>query len=80
ILSNGEDLRVWQKCSSVAAELQNKNLVSFPNEFGMVYVFEPDIFDLLSTNNSGCRLNLKNRKFVAVNQSCESVHQALPRE
>jgi hypothetical protein len=80
ILSDGEDIRVFQKCASIVAETQNKGLVSFPNEFGMVFVSPPSIFDLLSTSNSGCRLNLKNRKYVVVNQSCSSVHQALPRE
>jgi hypothetical protein len=80
ILSDGEDIRVFQKCASLAAGLHNERLVSFPNEFGVVFVSPASIFDLLSTNSSGCRLNLKNRKFVSVNQSCELVHQALPRE
>jgi hypothetical protein len=80
ILSDGEDIRVFQKCSSIVAVMQNKSLVTFPNEFGTVFVSPSFIFDLLSTNNSGCRLNLKNRKYVAVKQSCSSVHQALPRE
>ena len=81
ILSDGEEIRVFEKCASIAAELQhNKRPVSFPNEFGMVFVSPSFIFDLVSTNTSGCRLNLKNRKFVSVNQSCELVHQALPRE
>jgi hypothetical protein len=80
ILSDGEDIRVFQKCASIVAALQNKSLVTYPNEFGMVFVSPQSIFDLLSTNNSGCRLNLKNRKYVSVNQSCESVHRALPRE
>jgi hypothetical protein len=80
ILTNGEDIRVFQNCASVAAGLQDKSLVSFPNDFGTVFVSSPFISDLLSTNNSGCRLNLQNRKFVSVNQSCESVHRALLRE
>jgi hypothetical protein len=75
ILTNGEDIR-----ASVAAGLQDKSLVSFPNDLGTVFVSSPFISDLLSTNNSGCRLNLQNRKFVSVNQSCESVHRALLRE
>lgn len=80
ILSNGEEIRVFQKCSSHAAALQSKSLVSFPNEFGAVFVSPAFIFDMLSTSNSGCRLNLRNRRFVPVSQSCESVHQALPHE
>lgn len=80
ILSDGEEIRVFQKCLSVAAALKNERLISFSNEFGAVFVSPSSIYDLFSTNNSGCRLNLKNRKFVSVNQSCESVHQALPRE
>ncbi len=80
ILSDGEEIRVFQKCAPVAAALKNERLVSFPNEFGMVFVSPSSIFDLFSTNTSGCRLNLKNRKFVSVNQSCNSVHQVLPRE
>ncbi|HEY8008266.1 MAG TPA: hypothetical protein VIE66_16055 [Methylocella sp.] len=80
ILSDGEEIRVFQKCAPVAAVLKNERLVSFPNEFGMVFVTVSSIFDLVSTNTSGCRLNLKNRKFVSVNQSCESTYQALPRE
>ena len=80
ILSDGEEIRVFQKCAPVAAVLKNERLVSFPNEFGMVFVTVSSIFDLVSTNTSGCRLNLKNRKFVSVNQSCELTYQALPRE
>jgi hypothetical protein len=80
ILSDGEEIRVFQKCAPVAAALKNERLVSFPNEFGMVFVSPSSIFNLFSTNNSGCRLNLKNRKFVSVNQSCDSVYQALHRE
>jgi hypothetical protein len=77
ILSDGEEIRVFQKCAPVAPALKNERLVSFPNEFGMVFVSPPSIFDLFSTNTSGCRLNLKNRKLASVNQSCESVHQGL---
>ena len=77
ILTNGEDIRVFQNCASVAAGVQDKSLVSFPNDFGSVFVSSPFISDLFSTNNSGCRLNLQNRRFVSVNQSCKSVHRAL---
>lgn len=80
ILTTGEEIRVFQKCAPVAAGLNNTNLVSFSNEFGMVFVTPSSLVGLLSTNNAGCRLNLKNRKFVSVNQSCESVHQVLLRE
>ena len=85
LLTDGEDmteriLRVFQKCASIAAALQNKSLISFPNEFGTVFFSPPLVSDLLSTSNPKCRLNLKNGKHVVVNQSCASVHQALPRE
>jgi hypothetical protein len=40
----------------------------------------PLVSDLISTTNSEYRLNLKNGKHIVVNQSCASVHQALPRE
>jgi hypothetical protein len=80
ILTNGEDIRVFQNCTSVAAGLQDKNLVSFPNDFGRVFVSPFFISALLSTSNSGCRLNLQNRKFVSVSASCESVHGALLHE
>lgn len=81
ILSDDQEIRVFEKCAWIAAELQHsKRPVSFPNEFGMVFVSPSFIFNLVSTNISGCRVNLKNRKSVSINQSCESVHQALPHE
>jgi len=80
LLTDGEDIRIFQKCTPFAAELQDKSLISFPNEFGKVFVSSSLIFDLLSTNRSGCRLNLKSRKYLTVTQSCEIVHQSLPRD
>ena len=80
ILSDGEDVRAFQKCSSIAAGLQNKSLVSFPNEFGLVFLSPAFVDGLLSMNDSGCRLNLKNGKHVSVKQACASVREVLPRE
>jgi hypothetical protein len=80
ILTDGEDDRAFQKCSSIAAELKDKHLVSFPNKFGMAYLSPPFIDDLRSTNDSGRRLNLRNRKHISVTQSCALVNGALPHE
>lgn len=80
ILGNGEDVRAFQKCSSLGARMQNKSYVSFPNEFGMAVVSPAALYDLLSASNGSCRLNLRNGKHVSVRRSCAEVHEALPRE
>lgn len=80
ILNDGEEIRAFQKCASLTDHLQQTGLISFPNTFGSVLLSPSFISTLLSTNNSGCRLNLKNGKFVHVSQPCSAVHKTLPLE
>ena len=80
ILTDGAEIRAFQKCSSLTDHLQQTGLISFPSNFGSVLLSPSFISTLLSTNNSGCRLNLKNGKFVHVTQPCSMVHKALPLE
>jgi hypothetical protein len=80
ILSNGDEIRAYQKCSSMTDRLNKEGLATFETPFGSVLLSPFYIYDLVSTNNSGCRLNLRNGRFVAVNLSCDAVHEALPRE
>ncbi|SFK38285.1 hypothetical protein SAMN05444581_10729 [Methylocapsa palsarum] len=80
ILSNGEEIRAYQKCAPMTDQVSKEGLATFATPFGSVLLSPFYIYDLVSTNNSGCRLNLRNGRFVAVNLSCEAVHQALPRE
>jgi hypothetical protein len=86
ILTDGEEIRAFQKCSPLTdhlrqtGQLQQIGLISFPNSFGSVLLSPSFISNLVSTNNAGCRLNLKNGKFVHVSQPCNAVHKALPLE
>lgn len=80
ILSNGDEIKAYQKCSSMTDHLIKEGLATFETSFGSVLLSPLYIYDLLSTNNSGCRLNLRNGRFVAVNLPCDAVHEALPRE
>lgn len=79
ILSNGDEIRAFQKCSKMTDELNKQNLVTFNTSFGSVLLSPLYIYDLLSSN-SGCRLNLRNGRHVTVNLSCADVHKALPHE
>jgi hypothetical protein len=80
ILSNGDEIRAYQKCVSMTDQINKQGLATFDTAFGSVLLSPFYIYDLVSTNNSGCRLNLRNGRFVAVNLSCDAVHGTLPRE
>lgn len=77
ILTNGEEITVYQKCAILLEDLPQVDRIKFTNLFGQVFVQPDFVFDLRSTNNSGCRLNFQNARFVAVNESCSVVHERL---
>ncbi|MDQ6704079.1 MAG: hypothetical protein M3Z96_13830 [Pseudomonadota bacterium] len=77
LLSPGKDVRAFEKCASVLDELQGNNFISFPAEFGNMYVASQRIAELVWTSNSGCHLTLESGKSVDAKQSCNEVHKAL---
>jgi hypothetical protein len=79
ILGNGDEIRAFQKCSTMTDELNKDSLVVFATSFGSVLLSPFYIYDLLSST-SGCRLNLRNGRHVTITIPCAEAHKALPRE
>ena len=75
-----KNVRAFEKCASILERLQGNNFISFPAEFGNMYVTSQRVAELVWTSNSGCHLILESGKFVDAKQSCNEVHKALLRE
>jgi hypothetical protein len=80
LLTDGEEIKAFQKCSVITQRLEQNGLISLPNSFGTVLLASSFVASLISTNNGGCRLNLRNGRWVPVNQPCGAVHKALAAE
>ncbi|MEJ0095574.1 MAG: hypothetical protein WDN46_19870 [Methylocella sp.] len=80
LLTDGVEIKAFQKCSAITKHLEQNGLVSFPNNYGSVLLAPAFIASLISTNSGGCRLNLRSGRWVPVNQSCNEVHKALSSE
>ncbi|MFZ0494705.1 MAG: hypothetical protein WBE80_06815 [Methylocella sp.] len=80
LLSTGKDVRAFEKCASALDELQSNSFISFPAEFGNIYVSPQGVVELVWTGNSRCHLTLESRESVDAKESCNDVHKALPRE
>jgi hypothetical protein len=72
-----KNVRAFEKCASILERLQGNDFISFPAEFGNLYVVSQRIAELVWTSNSECRLTLESGKFVDAKQSCNEVHKAL---
>jgi hypothetical protein len=72
-----KNVRAFEKCASILERLQGNNFISFPAEFGNLYVASQRIAELVWTSNSECHLTLESGKFVDAKQSCNEVHNAL---
>jgi hypothetical protein len=70
----------FEKCASILERLQGNNFISFPAEFGSMYVASQRIAEMVWISNSACHLILESGKFVDAKESCNDVHKALPRE
>ena len=77
LFSPRKDVSAFEKCASILERLQGNNFISFPAEFGNMYVASQSVAELVWTNNSGCRLILESGKFVDAKQSCNEVHKGL---
>ena len=77
LFSPRKNVRAFEKCASILEQLQDNNFISFPAEFGNLYVVSQRIAELVWTSNSECRLTLESGKFVDAKQSCNEVHKAL---
>ncbi|WP_036260001.1 hypothetical protein [Methylocapsa aurea] len=76
-LNNGEEIRAWQKCASIAGDPKQFGFVSFAAPFGNVFVLPEVVYSLRSTNSLGCSLTLRNGRFIPVNESCADAHKGL---
>jgi hypothetical protein len=80
LLSTGNVVRAFEKCDSVLDKLQSNSFISFPAEFGNIYVSPQGVVELVWTSNSRCHLTLESGMSVDAKESCNDVHKALPRE
>ncbi|VTZ26772.1 hypothetical protein MPC4_30193 [Methylocella tundrae] len=77
LLTDGLEIKAFQKCASITEHLEQIGLVTFPNAFGSVLLAPSFVSSLIATNNGGCRLNLRNGRWVPVSLSCDAVHDKL---
>ncbi len=77
VLLNGEEIRAWQKCASVAGDPKQYGFVSFTSPFGNVFVLPAAVSSLRSTNTFGCSMAVRSGKFIPVNEPCPVAHKAL---
>ncbi|MGB6177574.1 MAG: hypothetical protein WBF43_14850 [Methylocella sp.] len=80
LFSPRKDVSAFEKCASILEQLQGNNFISFPAEFGNLYVAPQRVAELVWISNSACHLILESGKFVDAKESCNDVHKALPRE
>jgi hypothetical protein len=80
LFSPRKDVSAFEKCASILERLQGNNFISFPAEFGNMYVASQRIAEMVWISNSACHLILESGKFVDAKESCNDVHKALPRE
>jgi hypothetical protein len=77
VLNNGEEIRAWQKCASIAGDPKQFGYASFGAPFGNVFVPPAMVYSLRSTNSLGCSLTLRNGRFIPVKESCAEAHKML---
>ena len=80
LFSPRKDISAFEKCASILERLQGNNFISFPAEFGSMYVAPQRIAEMVWISNSACHLVLESGKFVDAKESCNDVHKALLRE
>jgi hypothetical protein len=77
LLTDGQEIKAFQTCLSITQHLEQIGLVSLPNTFGTVLLAPSFVSSLVSISDGGCRLNLRNGKWVPVKKPCSAVHEAL---
>ena len=78
LLTDGQEIKAFQKCASITEHLGHAGFVSFPSAFGSVLLAPSFVTSLITTpNNGGCRLNLRNGRWVPVVLPCSAVRDAL---
>ena len=72
-----KNVRAFEKCTAILERFQGNHFISFPAEFGSMYVASQRIAEMVWSNNSECQLTLESGKSVDAKQSCNEVHKAL---
>ena len=72
-----KNVRAFEKCAVILERLQGNHFISFPAEFGSMYVASQRIAEMVWSNHSECQLTLESGKSVDAKQSCNEVHKAL---
>ncbi len=77
-LTDGQEIKAFQKCASITEHLEQIGLVSFPNAFGRVLLAPSFVTSMVSIGKETCRLNLRNGRWAPVDLPCSKVHDAFP--
>jgi hypothetical protein len=80
ILTNAKLIRANEPCASIIKALNRDDFATFTNSFGKVFVDPTFVTNLIGANNGGCRLSLKNGRYVSVNEACAQVHEKVSME
>jgi hypothetical protein len=62
LFSPRKDISAFEKCASILERLQGNNFISFPAEFGSMYVAPQRIAEMVWISNSACHLILESGK------------------
>jgi hypothetical protein len=76
-LTNGQEIKAFQKCAAITASIDHQGLVTLPTKFGSVLLAPGFVSSLVSIGNGECRLNLRNSVWIPVAQACSEALQAL---
>jgi hypothetical protein len=76
-LTNGQEIKAFQKCASITAHIDHQGLVTLVTHFGSVLLAPSFVSSLVSIANGECRLNLRNGVWIPVAQSCSEALQAI---
>ncbi|ACK50108.1 hypothetical protein Msil_1139 [Methylocella silvestris BL2] len=77
LLTDGQEIKAFQKCETITRHLEHVGFVLLPNAFGSVMLAPGFVSSLVATSDGGCRLNLRNGKWAQVTRPCSSVHDAI---
>lgn len=75
-LTNGQEIKAFQKCATITEGIDHHGLVTLPTNFGTVLLAPWFVSSLISIAG-GCRLNLRNGLWAPVIETCSQALQAI---
>ena len=79
-LTNGQEIKAFQKCASITAHIDHNGLVTLPTRSRSVLLAPSFVSSLISIENAVCRLNLRNGIWVPVIETCSEALQTISRD